>query len=389
MGVSLEVYRAAVGLFNCHFSVVSTTKYAFSSPLTMFGCLYCLILLVLFFLLCTDVESNPGPYQNINLKLAHLNVRSLNFAVSKFEEIASIILNQKYDIFALSETWLNDSIPSSLFTISGYCPLIRLDRSDGRRAGGVAVYVTSAIPIKRRSDLESSDFELLWIVLKMGSNNLFCGICYRPPGGDSDANTSFLQNLQTCLDKINTKPDSFVILIGDFNTHYDPSNMSDSSDFGCLLYRWMQCNNLFQVINEPTRITQNGATILDLVITNCRGFFVQSGTLSPPTNCDHSLIFAKMCLSFSKQKCYKRLIWNFHNVNETALCNSLLAVNWESLKDEDINFAYEKWYSCFRGIIESHIPHKTVTKRPRDKPWMNANVRRAIRNEKQVTENSL
>jgi hypothetical protein len=61
------------------------------------------------------------------------------------------------------------------------------------------------------------------------------------------------------------------------------------------------------------------------------------------------------------------------------LCNSLLAVNWESLKDEDINFAYEKWYSCFRGIIESHIPHKTVTIRPRDKPWMNANVRRAIR----------
>ena len=59
----------------------------------------------------------------------------------------------------------------------------------------MAVYVTLAISVKRRNDLESSDFELLWVELKAGSNNLFCGICYRPPGGDSDANTFFLENL--------------------------------------------------------------------------------------------------------------------------------------------------------------------------------------------------
>jgi hypothetical protein len=60
------------------------------------------------------------------------------------------------------------------------------------------------------------------------------------------------------------------------------------------------------------------------------------------------------------------------------LRNSLLAVDWKSQKDEDINVAYEKWYSCFRGIFESHIPLKAVTICPRDKSWMNANVRRAI-----------
>ena len=67
-------------------------------------------------------------------------------AANRFEEIASIItLNYKFDLFALSETWLNDSISSDLFCIPGwpYCPLIRLDRSDGRRAGGVAVHVKS------------------------------------------------------------------------------------------------------------------------------------------------------------------------------------------------------------------------------------------------------
>ena len=42
--------------------------------------------------------------------------------------------------------------------------------------------------------------------------------------------------------------------IGDFNAHYDPSNIIESSVFGNLLYRWMECNNLFQVIDEPTRV---------------------------------------------------------------------------------------------------------------------------------------
>ena len=66
---------------------------------------------------------------------------------------------------------------------------------------------------------------------------------HRPPGGDSDANTFFLENLQSCLDKINiAKPDSLVILIGDFNAHYDPSNIIESSVFGNLLYRWMGWN---------------------------------------------------------------------------------------------------------------------------------------------------
>ena len=107
MEVSLQIYRAAISLFNCRLYFVSAVKVSLAFLFAMLVCLHCLILLLIFFLICTDVESNPGPYQNINLKLAHLNVCSLN-AVNKFEKISSIILNQKYDIFALSKTWLND-----------------------------------------------------------------------------------------------------------------------------------------------------------------------------------------------------------------------------------------------------------------------------------------
>ena len=93
--------------------------------------------------------------------------------VDKFEEIASIVLNEDFKIFAVSETWLNSSIPSELFDIPGYCPLYRWDRSEGRRDGGVGLYVSSDSAPKRWRDLESTDFELLWVENKINSK---CGL---------------------------------------------------------------------------------------------------------------------------------------------------------------------------------------------------------------------
>jgi 5-methylcytosine-specific restriction endonuclease McrBC regulatory subunit McrC len=84
-------------------------------------------------------------------------------------------------------------------------------------------------------------------------------------------------------------PNKVVTLLGDLNGNYNVENPLESDDFGSLLYHWMECNNLSQVINEPTRITSIGATLLDLIITNCPGYFGNSGTLSPPENCDTDL----------------------------------------------------------------------------------------------------
>ena len=380
MGVSIEIYRAEIGNFNCYKLLSRCFCISFAFFRTLLVCLHFGILLALFFLSCSDVEINPGPERSLLLKLGHLNVRSLN-VVDKFEEIASIILNEDFKIFALSETWLNSLIPSELFDIPGYCSLFRRDRLDGRRAGGVGLYVSSDFVPKRRRDLETIDFELLWVEIKINSINMLCGVCYRPPGLSTDMNVAFLENLQMCFDKVLSKPDTLVVLLGDFNGHYDPATPSAGSDFGCSLYRWIECNNLFQVISEPTRITPTGATLLDLVITNYPGFFVNSGTLSPPSNCDHSIVFAKLSVSILKQKCYTRIVWDYKNVNTDLLNAALSNYDWDGCINDchDVNIVYKNWFSSFLRIVKEHIPCKTVVIRPKDKPWMNSGVRKAIR----------
>ena len=379
MGVSLEIYRAAIGFFNsCRFV---TSRHTFELPLFfIIAFWHIVVLLALFFLFCCDVELNPGPNRTCSLNIGHLNVRSLN-VVEKFEEVATIIMQQQFHIFGLTETWLNSSISNDAFRIPGYYPLVRLDRPHGRR-GGVAFYVSSSVGFKRRHDLEVNDLELLWIELKLNRIVFLCGVCYKPPCQDSVINLKFLENLQLSLDKVSQQPNSFLTLIGDFNASYDPSNPLVRNDFGALLYRWMECNNLYQVINEPTRITQYSESLLDLIITNCPGYFVNCGTLSPPANCDHSLIFARLNISVSKPKCYNRRIWQFNDVNEAELCNELAHFDWDAEVFRnlyDINAIYSCWFKHFHDIVKTKIPSRIVMIRPCDKPWMDSSVRLAMR----------
>jgi hypothetical protein len=86
-------------------------------------------------------------------------------------------------------------------------------------------------------------------------------------------------------------------------------------------------------------------------------------------------------MNFRTCTSYKREIWNFNNVDFPALNIAVLGIDWYSLFDSefDIDNVYNTWVAPFHTIIEKYIPRKTVTIRPRDKPWMNGIVRRAIR----------
>ena len=82
----------------------------------------CIVLRIVF---SSDVELNPGPF----FKFGHLNARSLN-AADKFEEISLLVRGNEFDVFAVTETWLNDRVSSDCLQIAGYNPIIRLHRHD-------------------------------------------------------------------------------------------------------------------------------------------------------------------------------------------------------------------------------------------------------------------
>ena len=376
MEVSLEAYRAAIGLFN--FFRIRCFKFVYSmnradTALIFLSIALCIVLRIA---LSNDVELNPGPF----FQFGHLNARSLN-RDDKFDEIAELVKENGFDVFAVTETWLNDRVPNDCLQIPGYNPIIRLDRHQ-RMGGGVAFFTANSVVVKRRLDLELAAVEFLWIEFRIKHFDILCGVCYRPPDNDSVSLDNFFEYFQLVLDKIRQLPKQyFIVMLGDFNAHYDVANPSGNSEVGGKLYSFLESNNLAQLITEPTRVTSNSSTILDLVITNCPERFSASGTLSPPSNCDHSVIFASMNLITHRSRSYKRQVWNFNNVNSADLNCELSQMDWFSLCENtnDIDETYSCWYSLFRSIIEKYIPLKMVTIRPNDKPWMDSKVRHAIR----------
>ena len=80
--------------------------------------------------------------------MAHLNVRSL---VNKIDDVRSLIDKNPFDIFTVSESWLNSSISDSEISLSGHA-LVREDRKN-KRGGETAIYVRDGIPYTHRIDL--------------------------------------------------------------------------------------------------------------------------------------------------------------------------------------------------------------------------------------------
>ena len=128
------------------------------ATLTFLWIAFCIVLRIV---LSNDVELNPEPF----FKFDHLNARSLNVG-DKFEEISLLVRDDEFDVFAVTETWLNNRVCSDCLQISGYNPIIRLDRHN-RMGGGVAFFTVSTLVAKRRVNLEFAAIEFLWIEFRI------------------------------------------------------------------------------------------------------------------------------------------------------------------------------------------------------------------------------
>ena len=116
MGISLTAFWAAIGMLTIVKICICNYNYVVNTTVLIERFL-CVMLFIVYIriILSNDVQLNPSPSSSFSL--GHLNVRSLN--KEKFEEICFLIKENKFDIFAVSETWLNEHISSDRFLIPG------------------------------------------------------------------------------------------------------------------------------------------------------------------------------------------------------------------------------------------------------------------------------
>ena len=262
----------------------STQTQVDTRSLKLFTCInitFCLTIMLLLLMLCGDVPPNPGP-----MKFCHLNARSILSGVdldthmddqySLLDDIYEcLVYINEFDVIAISETWLKDNVREDALDLAGYQrPLMKNRQS---RGGGVMLYVRDHIGAIHRSDLESVDTEVLWVELRLKNKRVLFATCYRPPGATALQVDNFIDKFSTQVENAMNENADALIMVGDFNdrcTHWDDRH--ERSEMGLKFYDYLNDLNLFQLVDEPTRITEDSASLLDLIITDSPGYIDES-----------------------------------------------------------------------------------------------------------------
>ena len=125
---------------------------------------------------------------------------------------------------------------------------------------------------------------------------------------------------------------------------------------------------LFQLIDEPTRVTGNSETCVDHFITNKKENVTNSGVY-PLSISDHSFIYAIRKIGIPRGNPRVIESWNFKSFDESAFILDLKNVDWPTVTAAaDANDLWAMWKERFLHIIDKHARRRTIKVRNKPSP---------------------
>ena len=81
-----------------------------------------------------------------------------------------------------------------------------------------------------------------------------------------------------------------------------------------------------QLINEPTRITKDSDTLINLIATNNPQYISDSGVISTSLS-DHEMVYCVRKLNWKKAPSQTKMFRSYANYNPAKFCEDLKGVN--------------------------------------------------------------
>ena len=208
----------------------------------------------------------------------NLNCRSIN---NKIGTVQLLVLQEKVDILALTETWLTEDDPhANQFCLEGYVfqhkPRIK------KRGGGVGILCKQNCFIRRKEVFNYNYFECICAIIQVNGKNISFYVLYRPYKKQEfyDEFEHFIVNYVIA--------DELVLITGDMNAHFEDENDLDVRHINNILYAY----GLKQWVNESSHI---GGHTLDFIITYEESPIFDDYQIMDPGLSDHfALVFCIM-----------------------------------------------------------------------------------------------
>ena len=147
--------------------------------------------------------------------------------------------------------------------------------------------------------------------------------------------------------------------------------------------------SLSQVINEPTHISQNFNSCIDLPFTNQQNLITDSGIHpSLHSNCHHQIIYGKFNLKIFYPPPYERHIWHYKHANTDMISKAIQGFDWDkAFLDKSTEEKASILTKTILNIMSNFIPNEIVTIDDRDPPWINNKIKSLIKNKNQYFKN--
>ena len=164
----------------------------------------------------------------------------------------------------------------------------------------MCIYLRSNINYCLRNEIiPNNEFEMLSVDIKKPNSNAFnVTAAYRPPS----CTVGFFEALEAIVRIIDVESKEQIIL-GDLNCNYlsDRNNMHQSQ-----LKQLSSIYQFQQLINEPTRITPNSRTLIDIILSNEPSRILKSGVVHMGLS-DHSMVYAVRKFAISSKNTHKHV----------------------------------------------------------------------------------
>ena len=147
--------------------------------------------------------------------------------------------------------------------------------------------------------------------------------------------------------------------------------------------------SLSQVINEPTHISQNFNSCIDLLFTNQQNLNTDSGSHSSlHSNCHHQIIYGKFNLKIFYPPPYERHIWHYKHANTDMISKAIQGFDWDkAFLDKSTEEKASILTKTILNIMSNFIPNEIVTIDDRDPPWINNKIKSLIKNKNEYFKN--
>ena len=137
--------------------------------------------------------------------------------------------------------------------------------------------------------------------------------------------------------------------------------------------------DLSQLITEPTRVTSDSKTLIDLCITNSLEKVANSDVIHLGIS-DHSLVFSSRKTQYCRTGPRVIETRQFKHLNRGKFLSDLNQLPWANVDlYSDLSEMWRVWKEMFLGCVDKHVPRKSKRIRKKRSPWTTRELLSKIR----------